>query len=222
MRWGRDGVKPDPEKCDRIQSKPAPTNVKELQSFLGRLQYIAPFVPHLSSKSDILRKLLKSDTDFDWTEDHERVFKDLKSMINADMNLRFFNPQEKCTIEVDASLNRLGAALVQGAKPVAFSWKALTDAERHYANIERELLAVVHGCETFHTYIYGSQFRIETDHKPLEQIHIKNIIQVPPRLQRMLLRLQPYDFMLSYKPGMKWFLQITSPGTPRAMAAKLN
>ncbi len=85
MRWGRDGVKPDPEKCDRIQSKPAPTNVKELQSFLDLLQYMAPFIPHLSSKSDILRKLLRSDTEFDWTEDHERAFKDLKSMINEEV-----------------------------------------------------------------------------------------------------------------------------------------
>ena len=70
-----------------------------------------------------------------------------------------------------------------------------------YANIERELLAVVYGCEKFHTYLFGQSFTVNTDHKPLESIHQKHLTAAPPRLQRMLLRLQPYDLVIRYQPG---------------------
>ena len=69
----------------------------------------------------------------------------------------------------------LGAVLLQDNKPVAFASKSLTETECRYANIERELLAVVYSCERFHTYIYGSNFVVETDHKPLQVISLKNL-----------------------------------------------
>ena len=60
---------------------------------------------------------------------------------------------------------------------------------------------MVYGCEKFHLYLYGRSFVVKTDHRPLEQIHKKNLMQAPPRLQRMLLRLQPYDCVIKYLPG---------------------
>jgi hypothetical protein len=109
---------------------------------------------------------------------------------------------------VDASKQGLGAALIQidPQQPeqeniIAFASKSLTETEKKYANIEREMLAVVFGVEKFHTYIYGAHFTVESDHKPLESIHLKNPSQAPPRLQRMLLRLQHYDFAICYRKG---------------------
>ena len=58
--------------------------------------------------------------------------------------------------------------------------KALTDTEQRYANIERELLAVVFGCERFHTYVYGKPFVVESDHKPLEMIQKKKPCKYSP------------------------------------------
>ena len=89
---------------------------------------------------------------------------------------------------------------------IAFASKSLTETEARYANIERECLAVVFGVERFHTYLYGGTFIVETDHKPLEAIHLKNLSQAPPRLQRMLLRLQPYDLTVRYKKGSEMVL----------------
>ena len=63
------------------------------------------------------------------------------------------------------------------------------------------MLAVVFGTKRFHTFLYGSKFVVESDHKPLAAIHLKNISQAPPRLQRMLLRLQPHDIKIVYRPG---------------------
>ena len=68
------------------------------------------------------------------------------------------------------------------------------------------MLAVVFGCERFHRYVYGKQFTIQLDHKPLEMIHLKNLAAAPQRLQRMLLRIQPYDIVIRYKPGKEMTL----------------
>ena len=80
------------------------------------------------------------------------------------------------------------------------------DTETRYANIKQELLAIVFGCEKFHTYLYGRSFVVESDHKPLEMICLKNLISAPVRLQRMLLRLQQYNMVIMYQPGKEMLL----------------
>ena len=122
------------------------------------------------------------------------------------MLLRYYDPSKKSTIQVDASSRGLGEALIQEGKPIAFASKSLTETEQRYANIERELLAVVFGCEGFRTYIYNCSFEVESDHKPLGMICLKNLTAAPPRLQRMLLRLQEYDMVIKYRPGSEMLL----------------
>ena len=84
--------------------------------------------------------------------------------------------------------------------------RSLTDAESRYAQIEKELLAVQFSLERFHQYIYGKKVTIESDHKPLEAIVKKALASAPPRLQRILLRMQKYDYTLEYKPGKELVL----------------
>ena len=91
-------------------------------------------------------------------------------------------------------------------KPVAFASKTFTPVESRYANIERECLSVVFGLEKFHTYIYGNHVTVYNNHKPLEMIWKKPIQAAPPRLQRMLLRLQKYYYNIIYKPGKQMVL----------------
>ena len=145
--------------------------------------------------------LLKGNIDFAWTTSHSKAFHKVKSMICTATTLAYYYRREPVAFHVDASIKGLGAALFQNNRPIAFASKALTPAETRYANIERKLLAVVYGCEKFHSYLYGRSFVAKTDHRPLEQIHKKNLMQAPPRLLRMLLRLQPYDFEIKYLPG---------------------
>ena len=85
---------------------------------------------------------------------------------------------------------------MQEGKVIAFASRAPTDTEKSYANIEREMLAVVVACEKFHSYIFGKKFTVESDHKPLEMNNLKNLTAEPPRLQRMLLRIQEYDMTI--------------------------
>jgi hypothetical protein len=200
------GVHPDPEKVEEIQKLSPPTNVTEIQQFLGIVQYMSPFIPNLADHTEILRLMTKKDTEWSWTPSHDKAFEKLKSLICKECTLTYYDPKQPILIQVDASQKGLGAALIQKGKPIAFASKALTDVEQRYANIERELLAIVFGCTRFHTYVYGTRFTVESDHKPLESIQHKNLANTPPRLQRMMLRLQPYDFNIVYKPGREMVL----------------
>ena len=112
--------------------------------------------------------------------------------------LKYYDRNKPVTLQCDTSLKGLEACIIQDGKPIAFTSKSLTNTETRYANIERELLAIMFGCEKFHTYLYGRSFMVETDHKPLGMISLKNLISAPVRLQRMLLHLQQYDMVITY------------------------
>ena len=129
------------------------------------------------------------------------MFEKIKRSITDEFTLTYFDPQKETVLQVDASKKGLGATLMQENKPVAFASKAVTDTESRYANIKRELPAVVYGCEKFHNYLYGQSFTVQSDNRPLESIHLKHLMAAPPRLQRMLMRLQPYDLFIKYRQG---------------------
>lgn len=209
MLYTSSGVKPDPEKVIAIQNMEPPKDKKELHTFLGMVNYLAPFMPNLASHTAPLRELLRDNVDYQWSPSHTRAFDILKCQISTETTLSYYDRSKAVVLQVDASSKGLGAVLLQENKPIAFASKALTPAESRYANIERELLAVVYGCEKFHTYLYGRQFVVESDHRPLEQIQKKNLDMAPPRLQRMLLRLQPYDCIIKYKPGKEMVIADT-------------
>ena len=196
-----DGVKPDPNRVEAIRALPTPQNTKELQEFLGIATYMASFVPCVSHHSAVLRELLKRDTEYVWLHQHAEAFSTIKSLICKTTTLAYFDTSKDSVLQVDSSQKGLGAVLMQDSRPIAFASKSLTDTESRYANIERELVAVVYACERFHTYLYGKPFVVQSDHKPLEMIQLKNLHAAPPRLQRMLLRLQNYGVIIRYQPG---------------------
>ena len=185
------------------------------------MTYMAPFIPRLSDLTANLRELLRKDTDYDWNNSHQKSLQEIKDLICKEM-LHYYDPSKKSVIQVDASSRGLGAALIQEGKPIAFGSKSLTKTEQRYPNIERELLAVVFDCERFRTYIYGCAFEVESDHKPLVRICLENLIAAPPRLQRMLLRLQEYDMVIKYRPGKEMLLADGLSRFPNKKKTKQN
>ena len=163
--------------------------------------YLLPFIPQLSSDIATLRGLLKTNVEYSWNATYQVAFDKLKSLVCEDTTLRYFNMKKPVKIQVYASGKGLGATLIQDDGPVALVSKVLTPTEQRYANNERELLACVFGAECFQTYVFGRHFTIESDHKSLEQISMKNLADVPVHVQKMLLRLQDYDFTIKYRPG---------------------
>ena len=197
-----DGVKPDPQKVEAIIAMPAPANREDLQRFLGVVTYLSKFIPNMSQKSAPLRQLLQKDVKWSWGQLEEDTFTCLKTSISSAPVLKFFDPKEPVTLSVDASSKGVGAVLLQNDRPVAYASKALTPSQENYAQIEKEMLAIVFGCERFHDYLYGQrEMTVESDHKPLEAILKKPIHQAPLRLQKMILRLKPYAVNVKYIPG---------------------
>ena len=197
------GMHPDPKKIQGIVEMTAPEDKQQLQSFLGMVNYMGTFIPNLSHHTEPLRSMLKQDNVFTWDEVKTRSFQQIKALILKanETPLHYYDRLKPVTVQADASLRGLGACLVQDNQPIAFASKSLTGAESRYANIERELLAIVFACQRFSTYLLGRSFVAESDHKPLEMIAMKNLANAPPRLQRMLLQLQRYDVTIKYRPG---------------------
>ena len=87
----RDGLQMDANKCQVIQNWPQQKNVKELQSFLGSVNYLSKFIPHLPSFRKPLQALLKSSNKFVWLKVHDKAFKTLKNAIMKDVTLKYFD-----------------------------------------------------------------------------------------------------------------------------------
>ena len=108
----------------------------------------------------------------------------LKDMATNHPTLKYFDPLKPTKISVDASSKGMGAVLLQEDHPIAYASKSLTPAQQNYAQIEKEMLAIVFGCHKFHDYIYElPHISVKTDHKPLESILNKPIHAAPARLQ---------------------------------------
>ena len=169
---------------------PRPTDVAGGQRLLGMIQYLAKFLPNLSDITKPLREreLTHKEVKWVWDEPQENAFRKLQEAVTSTPVLRYYNLAEEVTIQCDASQTGLGAALMQNGQPVAYASRALTDAETRYAQIEKELLAIVFACERFDVYIYGRDMvKVESDH---QMIMRKPLNDAPKRLQRILLQLQ--------------------------------
>jgi hypothetical protein len=170
----------------------SPQNRKELESQVGMFTYLAQFSPHLSEKTAILGELVKKDTYWNCCPEHEAALTEMKNIRTQVPGpvLKFYDTDKHVTVQVNASQSGLGAVLLQDGKPVAYASKALTPSQQAYAQIEKEALALVFGCEKFHHYLYGRDVDAETDHKPLEIIMRKPLQTTSLRVQIMRIRLQ--------------------------------
>ena len=196
------GCKPAQSKVKAIDEMPAPTCKKQVQLFIGMINYLFKFSARLSELVQPIRELCKEKVPFNWDPEHQEAFKLVKREIVTTPFLAYYNPRKQTALQTDASIKGLGAYLQQDQKPVYFANKALTEAQRGYAAIELESLAVAWAMEKFHHFLYASHFILETDQKPLETILSKSINQATPQLQHILIQTYPYHFMVRYIPGL--------------------
>ena len=197
----KDGLQVDPEKVRAITEMNAPTNVQELRRFLGMCNYLTKFLPKLTDITAPLRNLTKKDVAWTWSSAQQQAFDLAKERVTEAPILSYYEAEKELVVENDASEYGIGSALLQGGKPVAYSSRSLSDPESRYAQIEKEMLAVVHGLEKFHMYTYGRRVTVVTDHKPLVSIVKKPLSKAPARIQALVLRAQKYDYALISKDG---------------------
>ena len=195
------GLQPDPEKVRAVRSMPVPGSKEDVRRFLGFVQYLSKFIPNMSTVDAPLRDVMKGNVDFYWNKQQQRSFDELKELCCNTPVLAYYDVTNDVTIQCDASSYGLGGVLLHDGRPIAYTSRALTPTEKRYAQLEKEMLAIVHSCKKFHYYIIGKPTTIESDHKPHQAICAKPLLSAPMRLQAMLLRLQPYDLNVTYKPA---------------------
>ena len=122
---------------------PDPTDVQSLRRFLGMVNYLAKFLPRLSEETEVLRKLTDKDAEWCWLQSYADAVTRVKEMIVSAPVLAYYDVKKPVVIQCDASQSGLGAALLQEERPVAFSSRVMTQTEQNYAQIEKELLAIV-------------------------------------------------------------------------------
>lgn len=136
------GIKADSDKVEAIKRILIPTNVQKRSRFMGMVTYLARFIPILANKNSNLRNLLKNGH-WLWAEQHSKEFCDLKGLLNSTLVLQYFDRNKPIVLTVDASKNGLRAVLLQEGGPVAYASKSLSDSQQRYAQIEKEMLAIV-------------------------------------------------------------------------------
>ena len=204
-----DGLKPDPEKIEAVRNMPKPNDVKAVRRFCGFVNYLAKFLPRLAEVLEPIQQLTRKEVPWQWQHEHDAAFEKVKQLVTQAPLLKYYNPEGELTVQCDASDKGLGAALMQNGQPIAFASRALTDPETRYAQIEKEMLAVVFALQKFDQYVYGRPVTVQSDHKPLAAISNKPLRSAPKRLQGMLSKVQKYDIVIVYKPGPEMYLADT-------------
>lgn len=166
---------------------------------------MSSFVDNFADIVDPLRQSLRSKGKYVWEKEQSAAFKLLKEVLKSDTVMAYWSPTAETRLTVDASPFSVGAILEQQQmdgryKVIEYASRTLTDVERRYSQTEKEGLAIVWSCERFHRYLIGTEFELYTDHQPL--IHIYSPKSKPSaRLERWVLRLQPFKFRIKYKSG---------------------
>ncbi|XP_051804922.1 uncharacterized protein K02A2.6-like [Acanthochromis polyacanthus] len=202
-----EGIKPDPRKVEAVCKAPRPDNMQLLRSFLGTCGFLMKFIPNYANLSEPLRKLTRKGQEWEWTSETERSFQAMKEALVSEPCLAYFKLGAPTVVISDASPVGLGAVLLQTQsdgqnKPIAYASRSLSPTERRYSQIEREALGCVWAVEHFRTYLWGGKFTLQTDHKPLiYMFNPEKATLSPPRIQRLGLRLQPYDYKIEHIVG---------------------
>ena len=201
------GVGPTEEKVRAVAEAIQPQTPSEVRSFLGLVGFSARFIPDFATTADPLRKLARKGEPFVWGEEQEQSFQRLKSQVASAPVLAYFDKDVPTHVIADASPVGLGAVLVQEkdgeSRAVCYASRSLSQVERRYSQTEKEALALVWACERFHLYLYGlPQFDLVTDHEALKVIYSRKS-KPSARIERWVLRLQPYNYQVCYVPSRK-------------------
>ena len=176
--------------------------------------FLSRFIPDYAELSASLRNLTKKEVQWTWGSEQQQSFEKLKSTLCSKYVMSYFTTSKETTIVTDAGPSGVSAILLQHSpnaedyRVISYSSRSLSDVERRYSQLEKECLAILHGCEKFNIYLAGSHFNILTDHKLLISLLSNPNSVLPLRIERWCLRLQGYNYTVRHIKG-PYFNDIT-------------
>lgn len=202
-RCTSNGICPDDSKLHAIKNYPAPQNKDEVRSFLGTAGYYRKFIKDYAEIAAPLTYLTKKKTKFVWESEQRESFERLKNELLSPNVLQYPDPTKPYTITTDASNFACSGVLSQETNghqlPVAFFSRTFQKGERNKPIIEKELLAIYNSILAFRHYIYGTQFTVFSDHKPL--VYLFGMTNPASKLVRIRLELEEYKFEIIHIRG---------------------
>ena len=197
-------VRTEPSKVKAVSTWEVPTNKKEVQQFLGFMNFYRRFIQNYSNIAKPLHKLT-GNLPFEWGPEQLQAFQTLRRQLTCAPVLALPNEVDPFKVEVDTSGYALGGVLSQFQNgkwhPVAFISRTMSEAELNYEIYDKELLAIMYAMEQWRHYLLGTPkpFEVLTDHKNLE--YFRKPQKLNGRQARWYLRLQEYNYTLRHIPG---------------------
>jgi len=195
----------DPVKVEAVREWPAPKNKKEVQQFLGFVNFYRRFIEGYSRIAKPLTELT-GNSEWRWEQRQADAFNDIRSRVSSAPILVMPYDEGKYRVEADSSDYAMGAILSQEQtdgkwRPVAFLSKTLSETERNYQIYDKEMLAVMRALSEWRQYLLGAKqkFEIWTDHKNLEYFRLPQKLNC--RQARWTVEMQEYNFEMRHKPG---------------------
>jgi cleavage and polyadenylation specificity factor subunit 1 len=209
-----EGIRPLPERVKPILNCTLPKTVKELQRFLGLLNYYRRNVKHAAHIQAPLNDMLKGNkgkknNHLEWTESQKLAFESCKKQIVEATILAHPDPEAHLMLFTDASDSAVGASLnqlrkasnEQSIEPLAFFSSKLSPAQQKWSTFDRELYAMYAAIRHFKHMLEGRPFTIFTDHRPLTYAFFQKSDKCSPRQLRHLDYIGQYSTDIQFVKG---------------------
>ena len=200
-----DGVHPQEEKIKVIKDMKPPTDVKQVRRFLGMLGFYRTMIPNFAYYASHLTDLTKKHARWMWEQKHQVAFDHLRlSLCSNTTMLHYPDLNTPYELYTDASDRAVGAVLIQRddqgrGRPIQFISHTLNDTQRRWPAMEREAYAIIHALKVLRPYLYGAQFVIYTDHKPLKAMFLGEVKN--SKVQRWAMLISEYGAPIRYIRG---------------------
>ncbi|QRW26650.1 Retrotransposable element Tf2 protein [Rhizoctonia solani] len=200
------GFSMDQKKIEAVTTWPTPKTVKQVQAFLGFVNYLRRFIPNFSSVACPLHNLTKKESLWSWGVTEEAAFQELKALVTKSPVLIHSNPKLPYYLETDASGVAMGAILSQRGEdnrlhPVAYMSKSFSGAKANYDTHDKELLAIIKALEEWRIFLEATDRPIQvfTDHRNLE--YWMQARTFNRRHAQWRIFLSNFNFEIHYCPG---------------------
>ena len=198
------GISVNPDNVSAVANWPVPKSTKDVEKFLGFINYHRDHIKDCGKTSECLYQLTGKKP-FIWNSEHDQAFKLLKEALISAPVLAYPKPDDPFILDTDASNNAVGAELIQiqdgVARVICYGSFVLTPQQRNYCTTRKELLAVVRFTRQFRHYLLGRKFTVRTDHNSLTWLMRFKMIE--GQLARWLEELSQYDMEIAHRPGKK-------------------
>lgn len=201
----RHGIDPDPSKLAAIKGMPRPTNSDDLRTFLGRASYLRRFIPAMAEITQPFSPLLKKDAKFEWREEHQRAFNQVKAALTSPLTMTPPQQGKSLLLYITSTSRSIGALLAQEVdgveRPVYYISRVIQGAEARYSPVERHCLALVFAAQKLRHYLLAYTVHLITRCDPIRFLLTRPALAGRPA--RWLLSLAEYDITCKAPKAVK-------------------